>query len=122
MEKEPKIPFVELVIMAVLTSSFDITEIFLNILSLIPYVGPIFNILNLLSGWLIWFIVQFWLIIKGVRSGWYSAGSIIEMIPFINILPVRTLTLLMTYIIENNKDKIPGMEQMGKMGKTASKI
>lgn len=44
----------------------------------------------------VWATVGLWLTLKGVRTLWWSAGSLAEAIPVINALPLRTVTMVIT--------------------------
>jgi hypothetical protein len=61
-------------------------------------------------------IPTIWLIFKGRRAEWMALASLIEFIPVVDFLPIRTVTLLILYF----KDKVP-TEKMGKLGEAIEK-
>ncbi|MDP2856319.1 MAG: hypothetical protein Q8N90_04410 [bacterium] len=61
-------------------------------------------------------IPTIWLIFKGRRAEWMLIASLIEFIPVVDFLPIRTVTFLILYF----KDKVP-TEKMGKLGEAIEK-
>ena len=61
-------------------------------------------------------IPTIWLIFKGRRAEWMALASLIEFIPVVDFLPIRTVTFLILYF----KDKVP-TEKMGKLGEVIEK-
>lgn len=95
MGDQGKISLAEAVLMLMITGAADLLEF---LLTFAVGVGEIVK-------WFIdiptWFIIQFWLMIKGVRGTWFLAGSLLELIPVINALPIRTLTMVITIYLAN---------------------
>ena len=61
-------------------------------------------------------IPTIWLIFKGRRAEWMLIASLIEFIPVVDFLPIRTVAFLTLYF----KDKAP-TEKMGKLGEAIEK-
>lgn len=49
-----------------------------------------------------WAIISIYFIIKGVRQLWFMAGSLIEFIPVINALPIRTITMIIVIVLDRS--------------------
>ena len=54
----------------------------------------------------IWLPVQFWLMFKGARGDLYAISVLVEFIPFINILPTKTVLLITTIYIHNHPESV----------------
>lgn len=75
-----------------------ITEILEFILTFLPVVGELVKwFVNTVA----WLTVQFWLKIKGIRGDFYLIASLIEFIPFLNALPTKSITLILTIYWHN---------------------
>jgi len=61
-------------------------------------------------------IPTIWLFFKGRRAEWMAIAGLIDMIPFVNFVPIKTVTFLVIYF----KDKMP-TEKMGKLGEAVEK-
>jgi len=98
---DKKISYAEAVLMVLICIFADALEGFFSLIGLVPFLFPI----SLFFNWAINFttlaIISFWLIIKGERPTWFFAGGLTEFIPFINILPLKTVTCIITIIIIN---------------------
>ena len=55
--------------------------------------------INLIISLLLWF----WAIIRGVKIVWIGGGAVAEFIPFINIMPARTVAIITTIYAHNKK-------------------
>ena len=76
-----------------------LTELFeMAITFLLPAVG---ELIKWMTNIVIWIPIQFWLRIKGMRQDYYAAASLVEFIPFLNALPIKTAALLITIYIHN---------------------
>lgn len=61
-------------------------------------------------------IPTIWLFFKGRRAEWMAIAGLIDMIPFVNFVPIKTIAFLVIYF----KDKVP-TEKMGKLGEAVEK-
>lgn len=61
-------------------------------------------------------IPTIWLFFKGRRAEWMLIAGLIDMIPFVNFVPIKTIAFLVIYF----KDKVP-TEKMGKLGEAVEK-
>ncbi len=99
-----KISGIEAFFLISLCLIFDLIDLVALGIDLIPVVGlPIGESLKFINNLLISLTVIFWLTIRGVRSYWFWAGSLVETIPGINSLPTRTITVVIT-LYANNKE------------------
>lgn len=89
--------------MTLITGAADILEVAVLLLQTIPIIGQAL----LFSGPFVdmgaWAIIQFWLMIRGAKGLWFTAGSVVEFIPLLDILPLRTTTLWITIYLANQK-------------------
>lgn len=93
-EEKGKISLVEGIIMVVIVATADIIEIILTFFALNP--------LSIVIDVPVTFIIQFWLWMKGSKWTWALAGNLIEFIPYVDFLPIRTATLLLTIYLSNH--------------------
>jgi len=54
----------------------------------------------------VWLPVQFWLMFKGARGDLYAISILIEFIPFLNALPIKTALLIATIYIHNHPESV----------------
>lgn len=94
-EPRGKISLVEGIIMVMITATADLIEIVLTFFGLNP--------LSVVIDVPVTFIIQFWLMMKGSRWTWALAGNLIEFIPYLDFLPIRTGTLLVTIYLSNHQ-------------------
>lgn len=94
-EPRGKISLVEGIIMVMITLTADIIEIILTFFALNP--------LSIVIDVPVTFIIQFWLWMKGSKWAWALAGNLIEFIPYVDFLPIRTVTLLITIYLSNHQ-------------------
>ncbi len=94
-EPRGKITLVEGIIMVMITLSADLIEVILTFFGLNP--------LSIVIDVPVTFIIQFWLMMKGSKWTWALAGNLIEFIPYLDFLPIRTGTLLITIYLSNHQ-------------------
>ena len=92
---EKKVSTAEAVIMILLSLLFDGIEFVLGLLLVGEFTNPITNIL--FSG-----VFIFWFTMKGIRIPSVLLGTLLEFVPVINLLPIRTATVIITIMIANN--------------------
>lgn len=90
-----KINSVEAMFVVLLVAMVEVLEV---ILSFIPIAG---DIVKWFINVIVWIPVQLWLRMKGARGDIYVAASIIEFIPLLNALPIKTTMLITTIILHN---------------------
>jgi len=113
-----KISLPEALIMVEFCIFADLAEIFFDFFSTIPFLAPI----SVFVGWIIvlftFGLVWFWLIIKGELGVWFIAGSLMEMIPYINALPLLTISILaVIYLVNHPKLAHVAAMAVGKLKK-----
>lgn len=94
-EPRGKISLVEGIIMVMITLSADLIELILTLFGLNP--------LSIVIDVPVTFIIQFWLMMRGSKWTWALAGNLIEFIPYLDFLPIRTVTLLVTIYLSNHQ-------------------
>lgn len=104
MKEGPKISLVEIILMMLIVVPFDILEVVADLISPIPIIGQIALVVMHFGDWIVLFIVQFWLIMKGLKGLWALAGNLLEFIPYVDIMPLRTLGLIATIILANRPE------------------
>ncbi|MEK7555555.1 MAG: hypothetical protein AAB516_01915 [Patescibacteria group bacterium] len=101
MDEEKKISLPEIILMVLIVGVADIFGIIAGLVVGIPAIGQILIIVSLFISIIVWLIVQFWLIMKGVNGWWYGGGSLVDIISG-GSLPLQTPTLIVTIFIANN--------------------
>lgn len=94
-EAHGKISLVEGIVMLMITLTADIIEIILTFFAL----NPLSVVIDVPTT----AIIQFWLWMKGAKGTWALAGNLIEFIPYLDFLPIRTVTLLITIYLSNHQ-------------------
>ncbi len=102
MEAEKKFNFGEGLILVLFTIFADLFELIADGLGLIPVLAPLSIGLSWFINVTVMAIVISIFFMKGERGIWYLAGSAIEFIPVINILPIRTATCLVAIYLANH--------------------
>ena len=75
-----------------------VVEILEALLTFVPIAG---DIVKWFINVIVWIPVQLWLRLKGARGDIYVAGSLIEFIPILNALPIKTTLLITTIVLHN---------------------
>jgi len=99
---EKKFSFPEALLMLLTVLFADLFEGLISIVGVVPFLTLVTVGISFLINLFVWAGIQFWLIMKGERGSWFLAGSILEFIPFINILPLRTVTCAISIYLANH--------------------
>lgn len=102
MEEDKKFCLVEIILLLMIVVPVDILEPIVDLISPVPVLGQIALVVMHFADWIVLFIVQFWLIMKGVKGLWALAGNLLEFIPYLDALPIRTATLILTIYLANH--------------------
>lgn len=109
-EEEPqkKFSLVEIIIAVTIVALVDAFDALANLSLAIPFLGEVMIVLNFFVGLCATFTIQGWLFIIKKEKGLYNlGGSIIETIPILNVLPIRTAALILTiYFANHPKSKV----------------
>ena len=109
MEENKKISLPETILMTLIVGSADAFEVFSDVIFPIPVIGQIFVPINWFVDFFILALVQFWLIMKGGigfrKQAVSLVGNIIELVPGLDILPIRTTTLLVAIYLINKSEQ-----------------
>ena len=92
MDEQPKISLPEIIIMTMLSLLSELLDI-------------------IVLGWVIGFPLQLWLFFKGgefsfKKQGPSLIGNVVELIPFLNWLPIRTTALLISVYKINHPETV----------------
>ncbi|MDP3014812.1 MAG: hypothetical protein Q8N28_00065 [bacterium] len=105
-EEQKKISLPEIIIMAMIVGGADLFDVFVNLAAAVPVIGQILLFGNWFVDIFVLAIVQFWLIMKGGigfrKQATVLVGNLVEMIPLLDILPIRTATLLVVIYMINH--------------------
>lgn len=101
-EAEKKFSLPESIIMVLICLFADTAELFFYFLSIIPFFSPVSIVISWFINTFVFGIVYLWLIIKGGKKAWFLAGGLVEFIPFLNLLPLKTLTVIIAIVLSNN--------------------
>jgi len=118
MDDEKKISLGES-ILAVLSCLFaDGIEALVMLIGVVPFITPLALGISWFINFFVWAIIQLWLILKGVRNLWFFSGSLLEYIPFIDVLPIRTATIIAVIFMANH----PKITRAASLAQTATAI
>ena len=90
---EPKIGGIEALVMVGLAALFDIADLLATLLDAFFGMGELIKFfINIVASVTLWL----WVIMKDVGPTRILAGSILELVPIINVLPMRTVAMAAT--------------------------
>ena len=110
-QNEQKISLPEIILMTLICGGTDVFEIFATLASGTVILAAIFVSLNWMLDIFCWLSLLIWLIMKRIKGVWVLSGNALEMIPGLDVLPLRTITLWLTIFLINRPIKIPGAEK-----------
>lgn len=121
MENQKKISLPEIVIMVLIVGAAEFFDLFVAFSAAVPVVGQVLVFVNEFINFFIMAIIQLWLLIRGgigfKPQATALAGNLIDLIPILNALPARLITLVIAIMIINN----PKAGQIASLGKKAIK-
>ena len=98
---------VEAIILVMVVGGIDLVE------AILTFVAPGFaEIVKWLINFSIWPLIQFYLIMKGIRGVYYLYGSIMEFIPLINFLPMRTAAIIFTIYMSRHPELLAKVQKL----------
>ncbi|MCL4406351.1 MAG: hypothetical protein M1586_02585 [Patescibacteria group bacterium] len=95
----PKISLPEGIILFLVAIGADLFELLNGLFGLVPVVGLIFLFLNSFVALIAGIVINGYLLVKGIKGVWSLAGGVFELFPILNILPIKTITLLVTFFL-----------------------
>lgn len=101
-QQEPKISGMEAFIMIMLCVLFDIAGIIATLFDAVFGAG---EFIKFFMGVVASAIIFFWAMMKGVRALWIAVGGMLELVPFINTLPLYTITMAITIYLDHHPEK-----------------
>lgn len=119
-----KISLAESMFMVAICGLADLAEVIITVVLL--DLGGAGEVVKYFIDPIVWAIIGFWLKLKGVRQTWFTVGSLIELIPFADVFPTRTIAILATIKVANSEklsavvEKIPVPSKTG-LRRTAAK-
>jgi hypothetical protein len=102
MDEQKKFSLPESIILILTCLFADTAELLSYAFSLVPPLSPLSIAFTWLINTFVFGFVYLWLIMKGARGAWFLAGGLLEFIPFVNLLPVKTVTVIIAIILSNN--------------------
>jgi hypothetical protein len=116
----PKISLPEGIILFLVAIGADLFELLNGVFGLVPVVGVVFLLLNSFVALIAGIIINGYLALKKIRGVWSLAGNVFELFPVINILPLKTITLLITFYLISRPEaqtivKIAGAVKKGSL-------
>lgn len=124
MDEQKKISLPEIIIMVLIVAGADFFDLFSGLAAAIPIIGQILVFLNWVVDFIVLAVVQIWLIMKGgigfKKQAVSLAGNLAEFIPLLDILPFRTVTLLIAIYMINHPEIIE--KATGGVAKAMKKI
>lgn len=121
MEEKPKFSLVEIILLMLVVVPIDVLEIITDLISPIPVVGQVVLFAMFFVDLISLFVIQFWLIMKGLRGFWALSANLLEFIPYIDALPLRTIGVITTIVLANRPEAAAAAQvagaATGKVGK-----
>ena len=125
-EEGPKIGLVEAILMLMITISADLFELIATLLVTVPVIGQILLVIKWFVAGGCWLIIQFWLIMKGLKGVWFLSGSLLDGVAnFVGLdVPFGKTAAIITTIYLANHPKITQIAAVasGKIGAATGKI
>lgn len=116
-----KFSFAEALLLLLLNIFADGLEMIIILMGVIPIITPIVVGLAWLINTLVLGIVLFVFIMKGERGLWFLSGSLLEYVPFVNILPLRTVTCAIAIYLANHP-KLKSVASAGSGGASSPRV
>ena len=110
-QNQKKISLVEIVFLGLLFGSTDLVELLAGLFSATLILAPVSLVISWIFKILCWIALFVWLIMKNIRGVWLISGSLLELIPIFDVLPLRTATFFLTVFLVNRPIKVPGAEK-----------
>ena len=92
--------------MILMTLTADVLELFIMFMGVIPIITPIALGISYLINTFVLAVILFWFIIKGERGARILSrvliGNFLEYVPFLNVLPLRTVSCAMAIYLANH--------------------
>ncbi len=106
MDEDKKISLPEIIIMVMIVAGADLFDVFVGLAAAVPIIGQVLLFANWFIDIFVLAITQFWLIMKGGigfgKQATALTGNLIEFIPLLDILPIRTVALLVVIYMINH--------------------
>lgn len=90
----------------------DLFEFAATLAEAIPIIGAAATFAKVFGNIMVWPIVQGWLFFRGGRGKWalarnliFAAASLFEFISFLNAFPLRTISLIIVFILIAFEDR-----------------
>ena len=126
MEGEKKSVCLEAILMFFVVAFADIFDVVTTISLAVPVLGEILIVLNWFVDIVVLAIIWIWLIIKeeiGARIMITSLiGSLAEFIPLLDVLPIRTVVLLLTIYMINHPKVADAAAKLTPKGRAAGSV
>ncbi len=120
MEEKPKFSLVEIILILMIVIPIDVLEAIVALISPVPVIGQIALVSMFFGDLISLFVIQFWLIMKGIKGYWTLSANLLELIPYVNALPLRSIGVIATIILANREEA--GLATIQATGAAAGKI
>jgi hypothetical protein len=111
--KSPVFPLPDIIMLLIINGGVDLLEVMVGLTAVVPVVGWSLLLLEPGVDLLCLGITRFWFFARRAKSGLVMGGQLFELMPLADILPVRTITLILAMIIANHSS-IRNSTEMGK--------
>lgn len=118
-EDQKKISLPEAILMVLIVGSADIFDVPTGLSLIVPAIGQILLVYNWFIDTVVLAVISFWFILKGGVSLKKKIipiiGNLIEFIPLLDILPIRTISVIIGIYLVNKpeaKKIIGAVEEM----------
>lgn len=121
--------------MLIIAGGSDLWEMFSAGLVIIPVIGWVLPVITIVISLFVWGILLIWFIMKGMSLGVLMVGGIVDLIPFVNVLPAKTIAVIRAIVAYSEiaedvfkvVEKIPlpqaqAASKAMKLAKTAGKV
>ncbi len=105
MDDQKKISLVETIFMVMVAGLADAFELIATFAEAVPVIGQILLFMKWIVAICVWLILQFWLIMKGIKGMWFLAGSLLDAIANFLMLDIpfgKTASIILTIYLANH--------------------
>lgn len=104
-ESVKKVSMVDWVIFIPTALGVDLLEVISTFAAPVPVMGQILFFASMVLSFIYDLIIQFYLFMRGIKSSYQLAALIFELIPGLEILPVRSAVMVLTFYLANHPEK-----------------
>jgi hypothetical protein len=94
-------PLPDIIILLLINGGVDILELFADLSAPVPVIGQVILFLEPGADLLCLAITQLWFFLRKAKGTIMMSGQLVELTPLVDILPLRTVTLILAILIAN---------------------